>query len=41
MSHEHAKIITYVEILNRIETIEFKSNTSSEDLKGLLIMNPF
>lgn len=33
MSHEQKNII-YVKILNRLESIELNSNTTSEDLKG-------
>lgn len=36
MSHEQQKIIIYVKVLNRLESIELTSNTSSEDLKETL-----
>jgi hypothetical protein len=38
MSHEQKHII-YVKILNRLESIEINSRTSSEDLRGWYQLN--
>ena len=40
MSHDHGKIIIYVKVFNRMESIEFNSNTPSDDLKGQFKVNP-